>query len=278
MKRRRRPKPENDDGKKHHSYCFTINNWTEKNEEAVQTVPCRFIFCGKEKAPTTGTPHLQGCVTFHNARSFSGAIKALGGGASVRIQKGSDEENITYCSKENAWHTRGEPLKPGKRTDINDVKTYVKTEGANQKDLFELATSFQAFQFGLKGLQLHQSHRTTKPEVLWYYGKTGTGKTRYAWEKNPGAFSKQHTSWDGYSGEATVIWDDFRPEHCKLSDLLIWLDRYPCTVNVKYGRQNLLFTRIVITCPFHPDTLHYGAEDMSQLLRRIDEIIEFFNF
>ena len=49
---------------KHQGFCFTHNNWAAEDEEEFRKLfdkgYFRWLIIGKEVAPTTGTPHLQG--------------------------------------------------------------------------------------------------------------------------------------------------------------------------------------------------------------------------
>jgi len=67
-----------------------------------------------------------------------------------------------------------------------------------------------------------------------YYGPTGTGKSRKAWEEaGLDAFPKDPRSkfWFGYKGQKNVVLDEFRGG-IDISHLLRWLDRYPCNVEL----------------------------------------------
>ena len=58
------------------AYVFTLNNYTEEDEKYLQEVlQCRYIIYGRETAPETGTPHLQGYVYFNSARPFNAVRK-----------------------------------------------------------------------------------------------------------------------------------------------------------------------------------------------------------
>lgn len=124
-------------------------------------------------------------------------------------------------------------------------------------------------------------------EVHWYYGSTGTGKTRTAWEHL--AFEKGYKMqevwmssgridpfFNGYVGQKAVILDDFRPGFCKFEMLLRLLDGYPVTINVKGGYIQWMAEIIIITAPIAPNEMfvnHQTGEEwdnLDQLIRRID--------
>lgn len=68
-----------------------------------------------------------------------------------------------------------------------------------------------------------------------FVGPTGTGKSKRAWdEAGMEAYCKDPNSkfWCGYSGQRSVIIDEFRGR-IDVSHILRWLDRYPCNVEIK---------------------------------------------
>jgi hypothetical protein len=57
--------------------------------------------------------------------------------------------------------------------------------------------------------------------------------------------------------------------------MLRLLDRYECLIEVKGGFRQFRSRQIVVTSIFSPEVMYAKAsEDMNQLVRRIDEIIE----
>jgi len=63
----------------------------------------------------------------------------------------------------------------------------------------------------------------------WYYGATGTGKSRAVREEfGDSLYSKNINKWfDDYQGEKTVLLDDFGKTHVTLGDhLKRWSDHY----------------------------------------------------
>lgn len=114
------------------------------------------------------------------------------------------------------------------------------------------------------------------PTVIWIYGPTGTGKTRYVFDRedlNDLWLASVNLQWfDGYTGQQAVLIDDFRGNFCSFHSLLRYLDRYPMRVPVKGGFTVWKPTRIYITSSKHPSSIYNVDEDVNQLLRRIDQI------
>jgi len=68
-----------------------------------------------------------------------------------------------------------------------------------------------------------------------FWGPTGSGKSRRAWEEaGLDAYSKDPRTkfWDGYTGQENVVIDEFRGS-IDISHVLRWLDRYPVRVEIK---------------------------------------------
>lgn len=143
---------------------------------------------------------------------------------------------------------------------------------------------FVKFHRGLREYQLiTQTRRNWKTEVFWFWGPTGTGKSRWAWETYPDAYGKAAGTkwWCGYTDQDTAIIDDFRPsKEMPFNFILNLFDRYPLLLETKGGQVQCLFKKIIVTCPYSPkDMLTHldwiGVEQGTQLLRRIDHIVQF---
>lgn len=95
-----------------------------------------------------------------------------------------------------------------------------------------------------------------KPQVVWIYGPTGTGKSALAFYLcGEERFRKvgELLWFDGYSGQPNVTFDDFRPENCKWDFLLNLLDHYKVDdLPVKGGMAPWRPKLIVFTSPKHP--------------------------
>lgn len=111
-----------------------------------------------------------------------------------------------------------------------------------------------------------------------FCGRTGTGKSRRAWEEaSLSAYPKDPRSkfWDGYRDQEHVVIDEFRGS-IDISHMLRWLDRYPCLVEIKGSSTVLVARTIWITSNIHP-RFWYPDLDLATtdaLMRRL-EITEF---
>lgn len=109
--------------------------------------------------------------------------------------------------------------------------------------------------------------------VTVYWGKTGVGKSRRAWEEaGMEAYAKDPRSkfWYGYRGEKKVIIDEFRGG-IDVAHLLRWLDRYPVSVELKGSSRPLQATHIWITSNLPPGKWYpeLDRETDQALLRRL---------
>lgn len=260
------------------NYCFTSFKTTlDYDEEKL-----RYICWGEEVAGTTGRAHLQGYVEFPSGVTLSRA-KAILGDPAVHLEarRGTSKQSIAYCKKEGgAFHVYGEPGRQGGRSDIELVRGLI-GRGEGMRTILGEASNYQTLSIAKVALTYLECGRTDPPHVVWYYGPTGTGKTRRVVDETDDAdgdvwWANGGLRWfDGYDAHSVAVLDDFRPEWCKLSFLLRLLDRYPMRVEVKGGMRSWRATRIFVTCPKHPAECYLDCgEDIDQLLRRIHVIEE----
>lgn len=86
-------------GRRSRRWCITVNNYT--TDDITQIVR-GFERCtlGKEVAPETGTPHLQGYIETENGKTASAMRALLPQGTHVEVAKGNRKCNRKYCCKE----------------------------------------------------------------------------------------------------------------------------------------------------------------------------------
>jgi len=256
------------------SYCFTLNNYSEPERVAITEVDCHYLIFGEEVGES-GTPHLQGYINYNDAKSLKACQKLIPR-AHWEVTKGNPIQASDYCKKDGVYFEKGKLPVPGKRNDIQIVRDQVKA-GATMADVIESATSYQAIKIAETIFKYHEKPRDFKPIVKWYYGATGTGKSRKAYEEMPEAYTCMSTGqwFEGYDGHPQVIIDDMRGDFLKFHELLRLLDRYPMRIQCKGGSRQFLAREIIITSCNHPRETFSTREDIEQLIRRIDVITEF---
>lgn len=268
---------------------YTLLVTTQKRE----IVPTYFIY-GEEICPDTGRVHHQGYIEFDVQLSGTQLVKHWPG-LHVEARIGTAEQAAAYCRKEpNAEHPDWIPndvvvtagviseTNQGSRTDIKCINTLIIERGQNVKDLVTsgLITNLQQLRFAEGLVKYAPVKRNWITDVYWFWGPTGVGKTRRAWDEaelaggDTWCSSRDLQWWDGYSGQENVIIDDFRGDFCKFHELLRILDRYPYNVPIKGSFSPLLAKRIWITSPYRPEEVYQSEsarENVGQLLRRITE-------
>lgn len=265
---------------KSRGWCFTLNNYDAADEETIEGIArqAKYLIYGHEEAPTTKTKHLQGYLYMTNAIGLRNLHACLPK-AHFEIARGTAVQNKKYCSKGSAIREFGELPRQGKRTDLDSVRDMVSQGDTMEKIAFEGPATLQA----LKYAETLMKYKRTRPRepvtIYWFYGPTGTGKTRTAVEmsgEDVWMSGRDLKFWDGYWGQKSVIIDDLRKETVTFPELLKILDVYNYRVNVKGSSQQLLATKIFITTPYTPEVTYAGVgEDIKQLLRRITEIWHF---
>lgn len=261
---------------RHRSWTITVNNYTEQDEQQLQRQECRslFIVYGREKGES-GTPHLQGYIQMKQSQTLEYMKKHVHATAHFEVARGTPLQNYNYCTKDGDFWTYGEVPKQGKRTDIDNVKQVIK-DGGNMKRVLEVATSYQSAKFAELYLKYNEPKRDKAITVYWFYGATGTGKTREAAQLCPEAYWHNNTKWfDGYDGETEVIMDDFRQEGWTIRSLLEMWQPYPYRVDTKGSTRQLQATTFIVTTPRPPNELYFPGEDIQQLIRRINYIRQF---
>ncbi|AXL65891.1 replication-associated protein [Spinybacked orbweaver circular virus 2] len=198
---------------------FTLNNYCEDDFVRIQSYVEIYQYCvvGRETAPETGTPHLQGFINFKSKREF-GTIKTIvGDRAHIEPAKGNDVQNKEYCTKGGDYWECGTPSGPGYRSDLADVVQTVKGAKRLREVVERHPCEFIKYHRGIEklfGMLSEREKRNWKTETIVYYGDPGAGKSRKAAEVGAAAeggvyYKTRGPWWDGYNGETTVIVDDY---------------------------------------------------------------------
>ncbi len=272
-------------------WVWTLNNYNAEQREHIASVvaPAASFLIYQPERGEQGTPHLQGFVSFENPRAFAGVQRLFGAcGVHLERMRGTLKQAIDYCRKEDTRDPEAgfdvvtfgrEPDGPGQgsRSDLDAIGARLREGEAIKKIAEDYPGDFIRYSRGfIEYANLFAPVRNEKTVVHWYYGTTGTGKSRAALARSPDAYwkSADHTWWNGYDGRADVVIDDYRCCMCKFSYLLNLFDRYPFQVQIKGGVLNFAARNIYVTAPQRPEKMWASRtnEQIAQLLRRIENI------
>ncbi len=281
-------------------FAFTLNNYTDAELKEIKefgsSEATTYVCYGLEEAPTTGTPHVQGYFSVKIPVRLNGIFRKFRfpflARARFEIANGTRDQNRHYCFKTRPQDTTPnteiyESLPPaqGRRTDLERACETLRAQGLTVC-AEEHPTTFVKFHSGFRAL-LSATHPPRSPDqppsVFWWFGPTGAGKTRFAFDH---AVANNHTIWKssrtlrwwpGYEQQHIAVIDDFRKDFITFHGLLTVLDRYPETIEVKGGHVHLNSPCIIVTSPTPPWEIYDTREDVGQLLRRITQVVRFTN-
>lgn len=266
------------------AWCFTLNNFTQADVLNCQEIDAQYIVF-QEETGESGTPHLQGYVYFRGKKTLSAAKKQFKGAQPhLEPARGTAADNRKYCTKEGGRNMfeHGEIPRQGARNDLTAIRACLARTTSLRSVLDECEPNFQGVRMAQVCLTLTKPKDRGDIIVKWFWGPTGSGKTRAAYEEtgnDDDTYTCNGTSqwWDGYDGHSKVIIDDYRRDFCKFHELLKILDRYSYRVPVKGGYLPFNGRIIYITTPHSiADTwANRTEEDLAQLKRRVTEEREF---
>lgn len=271
------------------NFCFTL--FDELANVPLMNGSWKYLMMGREICPTTNKPHWQSFVNFSDAKTMTACVKVLhkhfGIKCHVEPCKGSLEDNEQYCSKSKDYYEWGTRPAAGTRTDLNDIKNQI-LEG-KKVDSIAIETPIIYHQYGrtlnkIEDLAMRKKYRTVMTEGIWYWGKTGVGKSHKAFENfTPDThyvYPNDSGWWDGYCQQDIVIINEFRGE-IAFKELLDLCDKWPKSVK-RRNREPMPFISktIIITSCHPPDEVYVRSlndnDRLDQLTRRF-KVIELKN-
>lgn len=261
-------------------FVFTLNNYTEEEVERVKCWDCKYLIFGREIAPSSGTPHLQGYVYFANGKTLR-ALKKYSDRAHWEIARGSPKQASEYCEKDGDFFEKGErPLSQRDKgqTEVDRWKSSLVAVEENRledipadicgKHLKQLEYAAQRIKLSKRKMDVIDGEM----EHEWCVGEYGCGKSYTVRSENPGAFVKDPETawWDGYLGEDVVIIEDVDKVQAKMSGhLKRWIDRYPFQANIKNSYALIRPRKVVVTSQYYPSDLWNDEETVGAIMRRV---------
>jgi len=235
--------------------------------------------CGQQEiGEGTGYVHWQIVVAFTTKKRCAG-VKGIFGNHHCELTRSAAA--IAYVNKEHTgvdgtrFAIGARPIRVNNSIDWESVWVAAKTG-----DLSTIPARIRLVSYRtIRAIAAdHSVARPMERTVNVYWGATGTGKSRRAWEEaGMDAYSKDPRSkfWDGYQDEQHVVIDEFRGG-IDIAHMLRWLDRYPVRVEIKGSSRPLVATKIWITTNLPPIAWYPEVDDQSfQALNRRLNLVHF---
>lgn len=279
---------------RHTNWCFTLNYGAAGQLDDlaarafVDHLPdiTNYGIVGFESAPTTNQLHLQGYIQLSSRKRLS-ELKRLPEGSTVHWEpaRGDEVENRAYCTK-----TRETDLVPNAEF-VEWGEPVAVNAGIREKARWTVARKL-AVAGNLAQLddQLFIQHYSAFRNIardylpvlpdadactgVWYYGPTGSGKSRqarltYAANTDDIYLKPVNKWWDGYRSQPFVLMEDFGKDHSVLGyHLKIWADRYSFPAEIKGSTIAIRPKKIVVTSQYHPRDIWQDSETLDAILRR----------
>lgn len=238
-------------------WCFTLNNYTKEHENILQRFSknkewCSHLIYGKEEAPSTETPHLQGgiALTIKHNKTILSTIKNLIGIKELHIEPCRKYYSATLNYIKKLKNDKEKLFKyiyeyPTKYTKITDIVSN-KPKKQTLNDVFELAKNGERdkiegqylIKYEKQIIELYKSNLQTKNLyydqkkinninyqknfMVLFYGKADTGKTFRAdgvirayqkfWELYCNYKNIPFKPWNYFKKSKTKWWDDYIDE------------------------------------------------------------------
>lgn len=289
------------------NWCFTINNPEDELDHLAGVGNIGYGVWQLEIG-ANGTPHYQGYLQLNTKVRLSVVKQYLGcNHAHLEIARGTPQQNRAYCTKEETrigeFYEIGlfSEVGQGARSDLADLHSALK-DGLGQAEYADLYfdewCKWPNLVTNYIIAQSKDRDSSVPTRCILVYGPPGTGKSTFARvlarqlaaqeeEEAPGGLARRKHAvfrkqpgkwWDGYAGESTVIFDDFRGSSMCFTDFKLTIDRYPLRVEVKGSYCNLEATNFVITSNYKPGewwSQEVTAGQEAAIFRRITEVYHF---
>lgn len=255
------------------NFCFTINNYSEQDEQDVQAIDCKYVVYGREVGEA-GTPHLQGFICFPTVKSFN-QIKKLMPRAHIEAAK-TIEAAIMYCKKDGNWYEAGEKPMSQKEKGQKGAEFWDKVlEQAKRGDLDEIDSKTLIAHYP-KLKMIAKDYAKAPPDLqdvcgFWITGPPGTGKSHCA-RNDFGPFYLKETNkwWDSYRGEPAVIIDEVELDAGKYIGhyLKKWADKYAFDAEIKGSKMIIRPEYIIVTSNYTIEEVFAYDEMMMKAIQR----------
>ena len=288
-------------------YLLTINNpiehgYThEKIKEIVNTFSGCIYWCVSDEVGSEGTPHTHIFMYFNTTVMFSTVQKRFFG-AHIDQSKGNAQENRNYVAKAGKWadSEKSETSVEGTFEEFGELPDERSARQKQSEAVLEMikdgksnADIINAFPSEMNHIQHLEATRQTllyekyknkrrDVEVLYLWGSTGVGKTRFVMDsygyENVYRISDYEHPFDEYAGQDVMVFEEFRSS-LKISKMLIYLDGYPFSLPCRYNNKIACYTKVFIVSNIpleeqYPEVQRNEPETWNAFRRRIGGVVK----
>lgn len=262
-------------------FLITLNqeeNWP-RLREYLHTRPVEYMYAAHEVAPTTGHDHMHIFIMYTRRIDLAGGKME---GARVDIVTQTWWNALEYCKKQGMpVEEYGEcPIRKANKKGIS-IKDVMEMD---QTQILELRASSFNYVRNIRSELLNTQIRNAKHyapiEFEWYYGPTGTGKSRKAFEEGATPIQYANGFFTDWAGSKVLVYEEFRgqvPYHLILQ-LTDAYHGYYC-LNIKGGFRVLDIDKLIVTSPLRPEECYprqcQKRDSIQQLVRRITKMLHF---
>lgn len=258
-------------------------------------------YCMCDETGEEGTPHTHLYVQCENAIHFS-KLKSVFPSAHIEKAYGTPQENREYVRKEGKYADSEKKTtnhietfeewgdlpeeKQGRRTDNEDILQMIK-DGHSELAIIEKHPHFMnnlaSYDKVRSLIQREEANKWRDVEVVYIYGETEAGKTRYVTDLCGGYDSYYRVTdydhpFDEYDGQDTIVFDEFRGD-IPMSHMLNYLDGHPVDLPCRYHNKKALWTRVFIISNIPLSSQYraepYDTETAKAFERRIGKVLHF---
>lgn len=292
-------------------YQLTFNNplnygfTHEKINDTMKNFNYSYYCLCDEIGAAEKTPHTHLYFVCENAIRFS-KVKKCFPSAHIETARGSSQDNRDYIRKESKYLNSAKketnlidtfeeygtlPLdKVEKNLNVSTQVLEMIDSGYSNNEIIHKFPSYIN-----KIPQLNQTRETIKYdkyknvwrdiEIVYISGDTSTGKTRSVMEQygyeNVCKITNYKNPFDNYNGQDVILFDEFRSS-LLISDMLQYLDGYPCPLPCRYTDKVACFTKVYIISNIdlneqYPNIQISEPKTWNAFVRRIKKVIKFVN-
>ena len=156
--------------------CITINK-THTLPQNIDTTHIKYYIFGRERAPNTGTLHLQGYVEFSRAMTYAAIKKALRDNTiHIEQRRGSQDQAIAYCRKEDQQpfeygEPKGNGRPKGRKTqqvheELQEVKELIDSGATPDELMAKEAGFYYRYKSYIMDYYTHHKHTRECAELM----------------------------------------------------------------------------------------------------------------